>query len=35
MVPFSETQYYAQVREFVAVEEEQNSKDFACHKIET
>lgn len=37
MVPCSETQYcsYAQVREFVAVEEEQNSKDFACHKIET
>lgn len=34
MVPFSETQYcsYAQVREFVAVEEEQNSKDFACIK---
>lgn len=37
MVPCSETQYcsYAKVREFVAVEEEQNSKDFACHKIET
>lgn len=37
MVPCSETQYcsYAQVRKFVAVEEEQNSKDFACHKIET
>lgn len=40
VVPCSETQWtqycsYAQVREFVAVEEEQNSKDFACHKIET
>lgn len=34
MVPCSETQYcsYSQVRKFVAVEEEQNSKDFAYIK---